>query len=168
MDRTQFKAKLTPEQRAEIETLAQTAGMSQRQAAEEVRKVYAREAKKELARIIRQGIQSALAGVTPLPKPDADLEGLPPEEYVRRRALAAAPWALEQRIRAAATGNRLERREAQQELLDRAGFGRRVDHQVQSTMPAIQIRIDNNPYLKPNSTVEGEVIRPELPEEFSK
>lgn len=163
--------KLPEEIQSQLAALRETTGMSAAAAAAELRGLLAREAKRQFRRLIREGVEAVIQGRPLLPRvTDAQREQAEkaPEDYVRQRMAAVAPWALEARIKAAASGPVHERREAQQELLDRGGFGRRNDTNPMSALPAIVVKLENNPYLQQQPTVEGEVVQPELPEEFVK
>lgn len=159
--RRMMPPKLPDETRAQVEKLRVQMGLSKEMVEEETKKLVAREAKARLKQMVQEGVARLMGGLPALPLPTEAQLQLSPEEYVRQRALIVAPWALEARIHDAAHGDRVTRREAQQELLDRAGFGRRTDAQPALAVPPIQIVIGQNPYLQPNTsaeTVDGELV----------
>jgi hypothetical protein len=163
------RVRMDDEAKVQVAALVQQ-GMSRSLAmktfADEFRKAVILQAK----RIAKENARRLVLGLSALPPPPEIDPTLSPEEHVRRRLAAIAPRMVEERIQAAISGHRVDRREAQQELLDRAGFGRKVDGgSVGGLTPAITIRLESNPYLNQTATVEGEVVPPpQLPEDFEK
>ncbi len=151
------RRQLPPATLATVEQICAEMNVSKLEAHTLVQKTLMRELKKQLNDTIRRGVEELIGVVPVVPRPTPEDFALSPEEYVRKRAMDAAPRALEERVRDMTRGSKRGRIEAQQEVLDRAGFGRRTDGNAIPQMPPVQVLIQNNPYAPgPRAELPGD------------